>query len=94
MGKKCCTPQRGPREPVRGALFPRSSLAEFAVGARSCADDPECCCVGRAWHGRAAAGGRVALGRAVPKRGILYRYCNNDSDVKIQSETTVISILV
>ena len=28
------------------------------------------CCVGWTWHGRAAAGGRVPLGRAVPERGI------------------------
>ena len=50
---------------------PRSPLAEFGVGACSFAGDPEGCCVGRAWHGRAASGGRVALRRAVPKRGIL-----------------------
>ena len=30
-----------------------------------------CVRVGRAWHGRAAAGIHVALERAVPKRGIL-----------------------
>ena len=55
------------------ALFdaPRSPLAEFGVNARSFAGDPEGCCVGRAWYGRAAAGVRVALGRAVPKRGFL-----------------------
>ena len=34
------------------------------------AGDPEGCCVGRAWHGRVAAGGRAALGRASPNRGI------------------------
>ena len=50
---------------------PRSPLTEFGVGARSFAGDPEGCCVGRAWRGRAAADGRVELGRAVPKRGIL-----------------------
>ena len=50
---------------------PRSLLAEFGVGARSFAGDPDGRCVGRAWHCRAAAGGRVALGRAVVKRGIL-----------------------
>ena len=32
---------------------------------------PRGCCVGRAWRGRAAAGGHVALWRAVLKRGIL-----------------------
>ena len=31
----------------------------------------EGCCVGRAWHGRAAAGGRVVLGRAGVPRCIL-----------------------
>ena len=46
-------------------------LTEPGVGARSFAGDPEGCCVGRAWHGRAAAGGRVAHGRAIPTRGIL-----------------------
>ena len=50
---------------------PRPPLAEFGVGACSFAGDPEGCCVGRAWHGRAASGGRVALGRTVLKRGIL-----------------------
>ena len=64
------SPYRGPgTSPVDG---PRSPLAEFGVGARSFTGDPEGCCVGRAWHCRAAAGGRVALGRAFPKRGILY----------------------
>ena len=62
-------PYRGPRTAPFDA--PRSPLAEFGVGARSFAGDPEGFCVGRAWHGRAAAGDRVALGRAVPKRGIL-----------------------
>ena len=55
----------------RDGSFRPSPLAEFGVGARSFAGDTEGCCVGQAWHGRAAAGGRVALGRAVPKRGIL-----------------------
>ena len=48
-------------------------LAEFGVGGHSFADDPAGCCVERAWNGRAAAGGRVALGRGVPKLGILKR---------------------
>ena len=34
----------------------------MGVGARSFAGDTEGCCVGEAWDGRAAAGGRVALG--------------------------------
>ena len=55
---------------VPGAVS-RSPLAEFGAGARSFAGDPEGCCVGRAWRGRAAAAGHVALGRAVPKLGIL-----------------------
>ena len=50
---------------------PRSPPAEFGVGAFSFAGDPEGCCMGRAWRGRAAAGGRVGLGRAVPKRGMV-----------------------
>ena len=62
-------PYRGPGTAPFDA--PSSPLAEFGVSARSFAGDPEGCCVGRAWRGRAAADGRVELGRAVPKRGIL-----------------------
>ena len=51
--------------------FRRSPLVEFGVGARSFADNTLYGRVGRAWSGHAAAGGPVALGRAVPKRGIL-----------------------
>ena len=56
---------------LREANMKKSSLAESSVGARSFAGDPESCCVGRAWPGGAVAGGPVAHGRAVPKRGIL-----------------------
>ena len=55
--------------------FRRSLLVEVGVGARSFADKT-LCRVRRARRGRAAARGRVALGRAVPKRGILYTYSN------------------
>ena len=48
--------------------FRCSPLVEF--GGRTVADET-LCRVGRVWYGRAAAGGRVALGRAVPKRGML-----------------------
>ena len=51
--------------------FRSSPLVEFDVGARSFADKTLYRRVGRAWRGRTAAGGPVALGRAVPKRGIL-----------------------
>ena len=46
-------------------------LAEFGGGPRSVATDTVGCCVGRTWQGRAAAGGRLALGRACAPRGIL-----------------------
>ena len=62
-------PYRGPGTAPFDAF--RSLLAELGLGARSFAGAPEGCCLGRAWHSRAAAGGRVALGRAIPKRGIL-----------------------
>ena len=52
--------------------FRCSPLVEVGVGARSFADKT-LCRVGRAWRGRAAASGRVALGRAVPKRDVLKR---------------------
>ena len=51
--------------------FRRFPLAESGVGARSFAGDPEGCCVERAWHVLAAAGGPVVLVRAVEKPGIL-----------------------
>ena len=50
--------------------FRRSPLVEVGVGARSFAHKT-LCRVGRAWRSRAAAGGRMALWTAVPKRGIL-----------------------
>ena len=50
--------------------FLRSPRAKFGVEARTFADKT-LYRVGRAWHGRAAAGARVALARAVPKWGIL-----------------------
>ena len=59
--------------PYRGTgdgSFRRSPLAEFGVGARPFADETLCRRVGQAWRGRATTGGPVALGRAVPKRGI------------------------
>ena len=62
---------------------PRSPLAEFGVGARSYARDPEGCCVGRAWHSCAAAGGRATLLRAVPKRGILRPKARRHSYVSV-----------
>ena len=58
---------------VGDGSFRRSPLVQVGVGGRSFADKT-LFRVGRAWRGRAAArhaGGRVALGRAVPKRGIL-----------------------
>ena len=42
--------------------FRRPPLAEFGVGALPFADNTLCRCVGRVWHGRAAAGDPVALG--------------------------------
>ena len=44
-------------------FFRCSPLVEFGVGARSFADKTLCRRVGRAWRGRAAAGGRVAPGQ-------------------------------
>ena len=55
----------------RGWLLPTLPLVEFSVGARSFADKTLCRRVGRAWRGRAAARGPVALSRAGPKRSIL-----------------------
>ena len=52
-------------------FFRRSRLAEFGVGARSFADNTLGRRVQRARRDRAAAGGPVALGRAVHKRDIL-----------------------
>ena len=46
-----------------------SPLPEFGIRARSCADYPEDCRVGRAWHGRAATCGRVALGSSRSSAG-------------------------
>ena len=43
-------------------------LAELGGGARSFGGDTMGCCVGRAWRGRAAAEGRVALGEPVSRR--------------------------
>ena len=51
------------------APFRRSPLAEFGVGARSSAGYPEGYCVGQAWHGRVAAGCRVALGSSRSSTG-------------------------
>ena len=94
----CCIVLRLPcfydSPPYRGrgtAPFSRSPLAVFGVTASSFADSTLCRRVGRVWHGRAAAGTRVALGRGIPKRGILtpaHMY------VKIQNETTFISVLL
>ena len=61
-------PYRGPG--TAPFVSRRSLLAEAGVDACSFAGDPEDCCVGQAWHGRAANGGRLAHERAVPKRGI------------------------
>ena len=46
--------------PLEGS-FPRPSLAELGVDARSVADDTLCCRVGRVWCGRTAAEGPVTL---------------------------------
>ena len=62
-------PNRGPGTAPVDA--PRSPLDEFGIGARSFAGDPEGCCAGRAWRESAVAGGLVAHGGDVPKRGIL-----------------------
>ena len=63
-------PYRGSGTAHFDARFDRGTSS--LVGARSFADKTyRYVRVGRAWRGRAAAGGRVALGRAVPKRGIL-----------------------
>ena len=48
----------------QGGAFRRPPPAEFGVRTRSFADYTLCCHVGPAWHGRAAAGNPVALGRA------------------------------
>ena len=50
--------------------FDPSRMSRFSVGARSFAYKT-LCRVGFGWRGRAAAGGRVAFGRAVPKQGVL-----------------------
>ena len=55
----------------REGTFGCPPLAEVGVTAPSFAGDTEGCRVGRAWYGRSAAGGRLALGRAGDPRGIL-----------------------
>ena len=47
---------------VPGRVFPRPPLAELGTVGRYVAGGAEG--VGRVWHGRAVAGGRVADGRA------------------------------
>ena len=46
-----------------GTSFPRLPLAELGGGARSFAGGTKSCCVGRAWHSRAAAGGILKQSR-------------------------------
>ena len=50
----------------RKGSFPSPPLAELDCGAPASAGDTEGCHAGQAWRGRADAGGRVALERAVP----------------------------
>ena len=50
---------------------PRPPLAESGISGNPVAGDTEGWCVGWAWHGRGADGGRVAQGRAGANRGIL-----------------------
>ena len=49
---------------VPGRGFSCPPLAELGLVGRCVAGDTEGRCVGRAWHGRAVARGRVASGRA------------------------------
>ena len=46
----------------RGRLLSTLRARRVGIGARSFAGDTESCCVGRAWQGRKAAGGPVAIG--------------------------------
>ena len=48
--------------PRHSDSFRHSPLAEFGVGVRSFVGLTEGCCVGRAWRGRAATRGPVAIG--------------------------------
>ena len=68
----------------------RSRLAEFGCDDRSFAADPEGCCVGRVWHGRAAAGSRLALGSSRSSGG----HTESGIVVKIHLDITTLSCLV
>ena len=63
--------RKGFEQAVPGSTSPRSPLADLDCGNRSITEDTEGGRVERAWHGRAAAEGPVALRRAGASRGIL-----------------------
>ena len=72
---------------LREHSFPRPPRGELDCGARSFTDDTERGRVGWAWRGRAAAGGRVALARAVPPQGIRKYESEIDSNVQNMATT-------
>ena len=88
----------------REGTFPRPPLAKLDCGAHCFAGNTEGCRGGRAWRDRAAAGGRVALGRAVPGsaaaggrvalgRAVPPRgHTNTDFVLKIQSDMMKITL--
>ena len=62
---------RAPAVPWRGFSWP--PLAELGLFGRCVAVATEGLCVGRAWHGRAVARGRVASGRAESCKCTVFR---------------------
>ena len=70
---------------TRETNFQRPPLAKFGCGARSFTGDPDCCCVGRAWHSRGRRGSAGAREQPV---------FTKQAAVKIKCDIIIITLLV